>query len=56
MGASLIMGLGFLSFFVWAVKSGQFDDTGTPQLRVLADDEPGRAKLTTDKNKQERKR
>lgn len=26
---------GFLAAFVWAVRSGQFDDTFTPAVRVL---------------------
>lgn len=26
---------GFLLAFVWAVRSGQFDDTTTPPLRVI---------------------
>ena len=54
MAASLLVGLGFLVFFVWAVKSGQFDDTGTPPLRMLGDDEPGRKATTVETNKQER--
>ena len=29
---------GFLAAFVWAVRSGQFDDTTTPAVRVLLDD------------------
>ena len=29
---------GFLFAFVWAVRSGQFDDTCTPAIRVLLDD------------------
>lgn len=29
---------GFLAAFVWAVTSGQFDDTMTPAVRVLLDD------------------
>ena len=29
---------GFLAAFVWAVRSGQFDDVTTPPLRVLFDD------------------
>jgi cbb3-type cytochrome oxidase maturation protein len=29
---------GFLAAFVWAVRSGQFDDTATPAVRVLLDD------------------
>jgi len=40
--ASLGIAVLFLLGFVWAVKSGQFDDTSTPSLRILADDE-GRA-------------
>jgi cbb3-type cytochrome oxidase maturation protein len=31
---------GFLVAFLWAVESGQFDDTHTPALRVLLDDDP----------------
>ncbi|HEY0872069.1 MAG TPA: cbb3-type cytochrome oxidase assembly protein CcoS [Vicinamibacterales bacterium] len=30
---------GFLLAFLWAVESGQFDDTHTPALRVLLDDD-----------------
>ena len=29
---------GFLCAFVWAVRSGQFDDTHTPAVRVLLDE------------------
>lgn len=54
MGASLVMGAGFLAFFVWAVRSGQFDDTGTPAWRVLGDDEPGRVGGRTEKKQQEK--
>ena len=35
---SLAMALLFLGGFVWAVRSGQFDDTLTPSLRVLPDE------------------
>jgi cbb3-type cytochrome oxidase maturation protein len=28
---------GFLMAFVWAVRSGQFDDTCTPAVRMLLD-------------------
>jgi cbb3-type cytochrome oxidase maturation protein len=38
---SLTLALGFLACFVWAVKSGQFEDTFTPSLRVLTE-EPNR--------------
>ena len=30
---------GFLCAFLWAVESGQFDDTYTPALRVLVDED-----------------
>ena len=38
---SLVVALGFLIAFIWAVKSGQFDDDYTPSMRVLLDDEQG---------------
>jgi len=37
-GASLIVAIGFLIAFLWAVKSGQFDDKHTPSIRILLDD------------------
>lgn len=37
--ASLAVALLFLGGFIWAVKSGQFDDTCTPSMRLLAEDE-----------------
>jgi cbb3-type cytochrome oxidase maturation protein len=33
-----LVAVGFLGAFVWAVRSGQFDDTCTPAIRVLRDD------------------
>lgn len=36
--ASLAMALLFLGGFIWAVRSGQFEDTSTPSLRVLMDE------------------
>ena len=55
MGVSLFLGTAFISFFVWAVKSGQFDDTGTPPLRVLSEDDPGQAAKAAEKKKQEKR-
>ena len=37
---SLIAAGGFALFFVIAVRSGQFDDTMTPPIRMLFDDDP----------------
>lgn len=36
---SLIVAAGFLTAFIWATKSGQFDDDYTPSVRILFDDE-----------------
>lgn len=32
---SLIVALGFLMAFLWAVRSGQYEDTVTPAIRIL---------------------
>jgi cbb3-type cytochrome oxidase maturation protein len=37
--ASLAVALAFLAGFIWAVKSGQFEDTCTPAMRILSEDE-----------------
>ncbi len=38
-GVSLFAALIFLGAFVWAVRSGQFEDTYTPSIRILFDDD-----------------
>jgi cbb3-type cytochrome oxidase maturation protein len=38
MGFSLLVATGFLFAFLWAVKSGQYDDNYTPAVRMLFDD------------------
>ena len=56
-GVSLLAAMTFLFLFIWAVKSGQYDDTFTPSVRILFDDdqvpdtEPGKE---TDLNKKEK--
>jgi cbb3-type cytochrome oxidase maturation protein len=37
-GISLIVAIGFLGAFFWAVRSGQYDDDYTPSVRILFDD------------------
>jgi cbb3-type cytochrome oxidase maturation protein len=37
--ASLGVAIAFLAGFIWAVKSGQFEDTCTPAMRILSEDE-----------------
>jgi cbb3-type cytochrome oxidase maturation protein len=34
---SLIVAVGFLIAFIWAVKSGQLEDNSTPAMRILWD-------------------
>ena len=36
---SLALALGFLGGFIWAVKSGQYEDTWTPSVRMLTEEE-----------------
>lgn len=45
-GVSVIVAIFFFIVFLKSVKSGQYEDTYTPSVRMLFDDE-----LVTDKNK-----
>jgi cbb3-type cytochrome oxidase maturation protein len=38
-GISVLMGVSFLAAFIWAVRSGQFEDVSTPAIRILFDDQ-----------------
>ncbi len=38
-GISITVALIFLGSFMWAVKSGQYEDDYTPSVRMLFDDE-----------------
>lgn len=35
---SLLVAIAFLTAFIWAVRSGQYDDDYTPSVRMLFDD------------------
>ncbi|MFK8105463.1 MAG: cbb3-type cytochrome oxidase assembly protein CcoS [Saprospiraceae bacterium] len=37
-GVSLIVALGFLVAFFWAVNDGQYEDEYTPSVRILFDE------------------
>jgi len=37
-GFSLLVAIGFLIAFLWAVKSGQYDDDVSPGMRMLFDE------------------
>lgn len=49
-GASLVVAMIFLAAFIWAVKTGQFDDNETPPFRMLFDDELPRGDDTKDED------
>jgi cbb3-type cytochrome oxidase maturation protein len=38
--ASLAIATTFLAAFVWAVRSGQYEDTQTPSMRMLVEEPP----------------
>jgi cbb3-type cytochrome oxidase maturation protein len=37
-GCSFVIAVGFLLAFLWAVKSGQYEDKYTPSVRILFDE------------------
>ena len=47
-GVSIIVAIFFFIAFIMSVKSGQYDDTYTPSVRMLFDDE-----LVTDKKQEQ---
>ena len=36
---SLLVAIGFLGAFIWAVRTGQYEDDYTPSVRILFDDD-----------------
>jgi cbb3-type cytochrome oxidase maturation protein len=36
--ASLVLATTFLMAFIWAVRSGQYEDTQTPSMRILVEE------------------
>ena len=38
-GISIVVAIAVAGIFVWAVRSGQFDDLDTPAVRILTDDD-----------------
>ena len=39
---SLLFAGGFLTAFIWAVRSGQYEDSYTPSVRILLDNKQKR--------------
>jgi cbb3-type cytochrome oxidase maturation protein len=49
---SIIVAGGFLLAFLWAVRSGQYDDDISPSVRILFDNEENKSQQTnTNQNK-----
>ncbi|AHM62418.1 cytochrome oxidase maturation protein, cbb3-type [Flammeovirgaceae bacterium 311] len=46
-GISLLVAIGFLIAFLWATRSGQYEDDYTPSVRMLFDDKPAQKQTTT---------
>jgi cbb3-type cytochrome oxidase maturation protein len=44
---SILIAAGFLAGFIWSVRSGQFEDTATPPMRLLLEDPPPRSAAVT---------
>jgi cbb3-type cytochrome oxidase maturation protein len=54
-GLSLALGVAAWLFFMWTVRSGQYDDPEGPKYRMLDDDEgEGKAKPPAPKGTRER--
>lgn len=55
LGISLFIAIIFLIAFLWAVKSGQFDDKYTPSVRMLFDETNSEVDIKL-KNKKEKEK
>ena len=51
--ASVTVAIGFLIAFIWAVKSGQFEDRYTPAVRMLFDDPADKKGINGETNTEE---
>ncbi len=39
---SIVIAICFLAAFIWAVRSGQYEDTCTPSMRLLLEEKRGK--------------
>ena len=49
-GTSLLLAIGFLVAFIFAVKDGQYDDDFSPSVRILFENPPTKKNIS-EKNK-----
>nr|WP_319398370.1 cbb3-type cytochrome oxidase assembly protein CcoS [uncultured Carboxylicivirga sp.] len=47
---SILVALFFLSMFIWAVKSGQYEDDYSPSVRILFDQQDNKEKKSNSKS------
>lgn len=47
---STLVAIGFLVAFLWATKSGQFDDLYSPSVRMLFDEKSKKKQVSSTKN------
>jgi cbb3-type cytochrome oxidase maturation protein len=52
-GFSLLVAVGFLIAFLWAVRSGQYDDDVSPGMRMLFEDKKKESSNQINNNKTE---
>ena len=50
-GFSLAVAAGFLAAFIWAVRTGQYDDKYTPSVRILFDEQEKSSTLKQETSK-----
>lgn len=53
---SLCIALFFLATYIWAVKTGQYDDTYSPGIRILFDDQSKKVEKSTSDKKNDIKK
>lgn len=49
---SVLVAVFFLGLFIWAVNSGQYDDTYSPSVRILFEDKEHSNSKDNDKGKE----
>ena len=50
---SILVAVGFLVAFIWAVRSGQYDDTDSPAVRMLFEDSKEKNKKKNGKGQED---
>ncbi|MCB9189869.1 MAG: cbb3-type cytochrome oxidase assembly protein CcoS [Flavobacteriales bacterium] len=52
-GVSLLLAIGFLGAFLWAIRNGQYEDDYTPSVRMLFEDSKKEKKSNENKNQKQ---